>query len=178
MYLTELLEVEQQKALHKDIVMKLSYRPNLKYLYYDDLKPSDTLKTLLPQKNSGVLILFVMHGTKSQVGHFCLLFRNEKSGLHFFDSYGMGLRKVIQVTHSAKRLEKLISGHDIHINKHRFQVMEKGQRAVNTCGRHCITRYNAAQLKPKEYENLMYHPSLDPDEIVTLMTMEMDLTQI
>ena len=83
MYLTELLEVEQQKALHKDIVMKLSYRPNLKYLYYDDLKPSDTLKTLLPQKNSGVLILFVMHGTKSQVGHFCLLFRNEKSGLQF-----------------------------------------------------------------------------------------------
>ena len=178
MYLEELLEAEQSKPLHKDLVMKLSYRKGLKYLYYDDLKPSDTLKTLLPQKNSGVLILFVMHGRESEVGHFCLLFRNQKSGLHFIDSYGMGLRKVIEITHSAKKLEKLIHGHNIHINKHRFQVMEKGQRAVNTCGRHCITRWNAAQLKPKDYENLMYHPSLDPDEIVTLMTMETDISKI
>ena len=178
MFLDELIKLEQQKPLHKDFVMKLSHRPNLKYLYYDDLKPNDTLKTLLPQKNSGVLMLFVMHGKKSEVGHFCLFFRHKRSGLHFFDSYGLGLRRVLQITGSASRLEKLIQGHDIHINKHKFQVMEKGYHAVNTCGRHCITRWNAAHLKPEEYENLMYHRALDPDEIVTLMTVEQDITDL
>ena len=178
MLLQDLIEKEQHVALDKDFVLKMSYRKNLKYLFYDDIKSSDTLKTLLPTQNSGVLILFALHGSKSKVGHFCLLFRNKRSGLHFFDSYGLGLLRIIDITGSDNKIVKMIKGHDIHINKHKFQVMEKGHQAVNTCGRHCITRWNCAHFHPNEYEDIMYHPSLDPDSIVTLLTLEQDFTKI
>ena len=176
MLLTELIEIEQAKPLDKDDVLKMSQRKNLRYLYYNDIKPSDTLHKLLPEPDSGLLILFVKEG--SEIGHFCLFFRNRRSGLHFFDSYGFGLKRVIDITGSSHKLQSLISGHDIHVNKHPYQKMHKGRIAVQTCARHCITRWNAAHLKPKEYEDLMYHPSLDPDDIVTLLTLEQDLVSL
>ena len=178
MKLQHLIEIEQQKPLEKDDVLKMSQRKNLRYLYYDDIKSSDTLKKLLPEPDSGLLILFVTHNQNSEVGHFCLFFRNKRSGMHFFDSYGFGLKRVLDITGSSNKIQKLISGHDIHINKIPFQKMHKGRAAINTCGRHCITRWNAAHLKPKEYEDLLYHPALDSDEIVTLLTLEQDLVSL
>lgn len=178
MQLQELLDIEQQKALDKDDVLKMSYRKNLRYLYYDDIKKTDTLKKLLPEASSGLLLLFVMHGGSSKIGHFCLLFRHPRSGTHVFDPYGMGLHKILDITGSNDKLERLIRGHDVHINKHKYQQMHKGDAAINTCGRHCITRWNCAQMKVSEYEDLMHHRGIDPDTIVTLMTLEQDLSKL
>ena len=178
MLLADLIEIEQQKPLDKDDVLKMSQRKNLRYLYYDDIKSNDTLHKLLPEPDSGLLILFVTHNQNSEVGHFCLFFRNKRSGIHFFDPYGFGLKKVLDITGSSNKIQNLMHGHDVHINKHAYQRMHKGRAAINTCGRHCITRWNAAHLKPKEYEDLMYHRSLDPDEIVTLLTLEQDLVSL
>ena len=178
MLLQDLIEIEQQKPLDKDDVLKMSQRKNLRYLYYDDIKSSDTLHKLLPEPDSGLLILFVTHKQNSEVGHFCLFFRNKRSGIHFFDSYGFGLKKVLDITGSSNKIQNLMHGHDVHINKHPYQRMHKGRAAINTCGRHCITRWNSSHLKPKEYEDLMYHRSLDSDEIVTLLTLEQDLVSL
>ena len=177
MLLQELLELELKKPMEKNDVMKLATRKGLKYMYYDDIKPSNTLKQLLPSPGSGLLILFVKHDA-SKVGHFCLLFKHPRSGLHFFDSYGFGLRKVLDITGSTHKLENLLKGTDVHINKIPYQQLEKGHEAVNTCGRHCITRWNCAQFKPKEYEDLMHHPSMDADTIVTMLTLESDLSKL
>lgn len=174
MTLHEFIDKELLIPLDKDRVLAMSTRPGLGYLYYDDLKKKTSLKQLLPKRNSGKLILFVKHDG-SEIGHFCLLFRHQRSGLHFFDPYGMGLRRVLEVTNSTTLLEQLLQGTEVHINKHAFQHMKDGKRAINTCGRHCITRWNACHLTPKEYESLMHHRALSPDEIVTLMTMERDL---
>ena len=176
MALQRFIDKQLSLPLDKDRVLAMSQRAGLKYLYYDDIKPHMTLKSLLPKPESGRLILFTKHDG-SQIGHFCLLFRNPRSGYHFFGSYGFGLHKVLEITGSSHKLEKLLRGHNIHINKHQFQHETKGQRAVNTCGRFCITRWNAAHLKPKEFEDLMHHRALSPDEIVTLMTMERDLVK-
>ena len=178
MLLTELIDFEQQKPLDYKDVMAMSQRKNLRYLYYDDIKPKDTLNKLLPEPDSGLLILFVGHGDHSKIGHFCMFFRNKRSGLHFFDPYGFGLKKVLEITGSSKKLESLMAGHEVHINKHAYQKLHKGPIAVQTCGRHCITRWNASHLKANEYENLMHHPSLDPDTIVTLLTLEQNLVDL
>ena len=103
MKLQHLIEIEQQKPLEKDDVLKMSQRKNLRYLYYDDIKSSDTLKKLLPEPDSGLLILFVTHNQNSEVGHFCLFFRNKRSGMHFFDSYGFGLKRVLDITGSSNK---------------------------------------------------------------------------
>ena len=60
MILRQFIEKERAKALDKNDVMAMSYRPGLKYLYYDDIG-NKTLKQLLPEKNSARLILFVDH---------------------------------------------------------------------------------------------------------------------
>lgn len=175
MLLRELIDIERGKALDTKDVLAMSYRKNLRYLYYDDIG-NKTLKDLLPSKDSGLLILFVDHrNPKKEVGHFVLLFRNQRSGLHFFDPLGLGLRNLLQITHSRTKLQQLLKGHKFHNNKIAYQSKEN---EVQTCGRHVITRWNAASLKAKEYEDLLHHPGLDPDEIVILMTMDRDLSKL
>jgi hypothetical protein len=175
MLLRKLIELERGKPLGVDDVMKMSYRKGLRYLDYDHIG-NKTLKQLLPTRNSGLLILFTDHRSGSKkIGHFCLLFRNERSGLTFWDPYGLGLRNVTKVTKSRKKLQELLKGHDFHNNKIAYQVREGD---VNTCGRHCATRWNAAQLHANEYEDLMHDPRLDSDHIVLLMTIEHDLTKL
>jgi hypothetical protein len=176
MILDDFIQKEQQVPLDKDDVMKLIYRPGARYFYYNDIRKTTTLKQLLPKRNSGCVILFV--SKNSEIGHFCLLFRHERSGLHFYDPYGFGLKKVIDLTGSDHKLQQLIRGKDIHINKHAFQKLKKGRVAINTCGRHIATRYNAAHMKPDEYEKFLYHRSMDPDEIVTMLTCEQDLSKL
>ncbi len=178
MTLHHFIDAELRIPLDKKRVMSMSTRPGLSYMYYDDLRQGATLKSMgLTGKGParGKLILFVKHNSQARIGHFCLLFRHPRSGVHFFDPYGLGLRKVLEVTHSSKLLEALLRGHDVHVNRHAFQQLTDGQRAINTCGRHCITRWNACHLTPREYESLMHHRALSADEIVTIMTIERDL---
>ena len=173
--LRKLIEKERAIPLDKDDVMKMSFRPGLKHLYYDDIG-NKTLKQLLPHPTSGRLILFVDHKhPKHKVGHFCLLFQHERSGLHMWDPYGLGLRVVTHMTGSKKKLEVLLQHTDVQINRHAFQERKND---VNTCGRHCITRWNCAQMTSKEYEDLMHDPRLDSEEIVVLLTLEQDLSKL
>jgi hypothetical protein len=176
MILDDFIDQEQRIPLDKDDVLKLIYRPGVRYFYYNDIGPRTTLKHLLPKPNSGCVILFVSE--KKEIGHFCLLFRHKRSGLHFFDPYGFGLKRVIDLTGSDHRLQQLIKGTDIKINKHAFQKMKKGRVAVNTCGRHVACRYNAAHMTSEEYERFLYHRSMDPDEIVTMLTCEQDISKL
>ncbi len=172
MLLRELIELERAKPLSADTVMKMSYRSGLVYLYYDAIGKK-TLKQLLPKEGSGVLILFVDHKTSRKIGHFCLLFRHK--GIHFFDPLGLGLAVVTHRTGSRDKLLKLLKGHHAHINKHKFQRLDTD---VNTCGRHCITRWNASHFTPKQYNQLMHYPGMQPDDIVVMMTLEKDISAI
>jgi hypothetical protein len=175
MILRHFIEKERGKALGKDDVMRMSYRKGLRYLYYDDIG-NKTLKELLPEKNSARLILFVDHKhPKRKIGHFCLLFRHERSGLHFWDPYGLGLRVVTHMTKSKKKLEKILERTDVQINKHQYQQRKND---VNTCGRHCITRWNCAQMKELEYERFVHDSRLNSEEIVILLTLEQDLSKL
>jgi hypothetical protein len=175
MFLRKLIELERQKPLDKDDVLAMAFRKGLKYLYYDDIGKR-SLKQLLPGKSSGLLILFTDHRhPKKKIGHFVLLFRNPRSGLTFFDPLGLGLRNLLHVTHSRAKLQELLKGHDFENNKIAYQSKAS---EVQTCGRHVICRWNAASLTAKEYEDLMHHPGLDPDEIVILMTMDRDFSKI
>ena len=65
MFLQEIIDLELQKAMDYRVIMKLSQRQGLKYLFYDDIKETDTLKSLLPKPVSGVLIMFVKHDQRN-----------------------------------------------------------------------------------------------------------------
>ena len=167
MYFRKFLEKERSKPLGPDEVLALCYRKNIKSMDYEDLAEKK-LSKLLPD-NSAILILFTDHSQpKKPIGHFCLLFKcNNK--IEFFDPLGLGLRNVTSITHSRKHLQKLLQGHDFHNNKIKYQRQEND---VQTCGRHCATRWNLAGFSPDKYNRFMYDKRLAADDIETFIIME------
>ena len=175
MYLRQLVEQEREKPMGAKEVLALAYRKGLRSMNYDELK-GKTLKALLPGEESGLLILFTDNShPDSPVGHFCLLFKTKRTGIIFFDPYGLGLQNVTRITKSRRNLQQLLERVDFHNNKVKYQKL---QDSVQTCGRWCVTRWNAGHLKPKEFERLMYDKRLRGDDIVVLMTMEQDLSKL
>ena len=174
MLLEQLIEAERAKPMGVKEVMTLSYRKNLKPVDYDDIG-GKTLKQLLPKPESGILIFFKDHRPGKDVGHFCLLYQTPRTGIVFFDPLGLGLRNVTEITKSRKHLQKLLQRHDFTNSRIKYQKLKD---SVQTCGRWCATRWNAAHLNSKEFERLLFHRGMQGDDIVVLMTMERDLTKL
>lgn len=96
--------------------------------------------------------------------------------VHHFDSYGFGPAAESKFSSNPGVSEGLLaefytlcqhSGYQVIANSVAYQQWSK---EVNTCGRHVITRLRFHYLTDAEYERLMKHQSLSPDEIVTMLT--------
>ena len=174
MLLRKIVRAAEVRPMDPSAVRKLGARPGLMYLEYEKTKPL-SLSQLLPKKISGCLILILDHRKNSNVGHFIMLMRHPKSGITFFDPYGYGIHRLLKMTQNEMHLEGKLRGlRFFHDNKVAFQ-----QRAddVETCGRHVITRWNAAGLNAKQYKQMMVLPGMSPDEIVTMLTLGADLAK-
>ena len=172
--LRHLIEVEKKKPLGASEAKAMSFRKNLRSIEYDKLKPTTTLKQLLPEPTSGMLILMMDHRKKnSEIGHWVLLFRSPEAGVEFFDPLGYGYRTIVRMSKNPDKLQKILRKADAYVSKQDFQRRQHAQ----TCARHCVTRYNCANLKPKDYAAMMHDPRLSPDDIVIMLTMSQDLTK-
>ena len=174
--LIDFVRYERSLPLGFDEVKALVSRPGLTYKTYDSIvRQRATLKSLLPKKNCGVLILFEdQHHTNRDIGHFCLLFKNARTGLHFFDPLGLGLGTVARLTGNSAYLLKLFRGNHVKQNNTKFQTLAKD---VQACGRHCAVRYNLASFSEKEYADAISLGPLKYDDVVTLLTLERDLVK-
>ena len=162
------------KPLGAKDALALSYRRGLRTMNYDHMHAGMSLHKLLPATTSGLLILMMDKRNKeSNVGHWMLLFRSPECGVVAFDSYGKGFQSIIKISHNPNKLQKILSKADTYVNKHPYQNKEHAE----TCARHCVTRYNCAHLKPREYAALMHDPRMSADEIVTMLTLSQDLTK-
>ena len=171
--LRHLIQKEKQKPIDENKMLSMSHRKGLRVMDYDKLSPGTSLQTLLPGKTSGVILFFLDHRGKSQIGHWVLLFRSPEAGIVFFEPYGMGYRSLLKITKNPDKLQKILSKTDAYVSKQPFQKRERAE----TCGRHCVTRWNCAHLGNKEYSALMSDPRMNPDEVVTMLTLSQDLTQ-
>ena len=174
MLLRDLMSAVESDPMDVEHVKKLSQRKGLKYLEYKDVV-GKSLKQLLPGRNSGLLILIMDNRKNSNVGHFVLLMRHPRSGVSFFDPYGFGIHQLLRMTKNSPHLGNLLNASRAHDNRIAYQ---KRTHDIQTCGRHVITRWNAASLKAKEYSDLMHLPGFTADEIVTLLTLESDLSHL
>ena len=172
--LTDFVKYERGLPLDMDQVKKLVTRKGLRYKTYDEIvKQRMTLKSLLPTTESGVLILFEDHSHANRdIGHFCLLFRNKRTGVHFFDPLGLGLGTVARLTGNSAYLLNLFRGTHVTHNQTKFQSLAKD---VQACGRHCAVRYNLASFTEREYADALTLGPLKYDDVVTLLTLEGDL---
>ena len=91
-----------------------------------------------------------------------------------FDPLGLGLRAVDKLTHSSNTLFKLLSKAHVTQNTTKFQQLESD---VQSCGRHCATRWNLCHFKPDEYRRALSLRTLSYDDTVTMLTISRDLTK-
>ena len=175
MLLKKVVRLLRAKALGDDEVLAMASRHGLKSMDYEKVARSN-LSRILNKPTSGVLLFFTDHSKPNKpIGHFCLLYRTPQTGIVFFDPLGNSLHGVLRITHNKNGLLKKLAGVEISQNKVQYQQQSK---EVQTCGRHCVTRWNAATLSAKEYAGLMHLPGLTPDDIVTLLTLEGDLPKL
>ena len=172
--LRHLIDKERQIPIDEHKMMAMSHRKGLRVMSYDDLKVGTRLETLLPGKTSGVILFFLDHHKKTKIGHWVLLFRSPEAGVVFFEPLGLAYRGLLKFTKNADKLQKILSRSDAHVSKHPYQRREHAE----TCGRHCITRWNCGHMTSKDYMALMQDPRLLPDEVVVLLTLSQDLTNL
>ena len=175
MLLRQLVRFLRATPLDDTDVLKMASRNGLKSMDYEKVARGN-LRQILNKPISGVLLFFTDHSKPNKpIGHFCLLYKTPQTGVNFFDPLGNSLHKILQMTQNKRGLLRKLSGMNVKENKIQYQRQSDD---VQTCGRHCVCRYNAAVLNENEYKGLMHLPGLTPDDIVTILTLEDQLPEL
>ena len=178
MLLKKLVRTLRSVALEDKQVLQMAMRNGLQSIDYEKIIKMKSLRQVLPKPTSGVLIFFTDHAKPNKpIGHFCLLFRTPRTGVVFFDPLGHSLHGILNITHNRNKLLTMLNSLSSGFHENRIPY-QRQSKEVQTCGRHCITRWNAATLKPKEYSSLMHLPGMSADDVVTLLTLESDLPKL
>ncbi len=147
-------------------------------LYPDLIKYSSIDEVLGP--NGMCVLLFE---AKKNYGHWCCLWKLDENTVSFFNSYGGfpddSLKFIPE--HFAEisnqnypylsiLLDK--SPYELTYNERQYQKKGKG---INTCGRHCSVRLICRHMDDDQYNEFIKfftkRYSINPDELVTLLTM-------
>ena len=171
MKLQKFIEHERKLPLSRERIQKMVFRKNLRYKEYGDLKHSDRLRQLLPEKISGLLILYD-NAQNPDIGHYVLLYRTG-GNYHYFDPTGIGLRRMTRITGNNSVLVEILAGEDVSFNSVKYQ---KVRGDIQTCGRHVACRYNFCEFNKNDYHALMRYRGIPYDDLVTLLTLPNDLS--
>ena len=143
------------------------------FLTYPELAEKKTLDQVLGPHD----MCIILYLTKENYGHYCCLFRIGNI-VTFADSYGGVIDSQLKKIPSHFREEsnqvrshlcRLLynSGHEVHYNDKQLQKLNKD---ISTCGRHCLTRLWLRHLDCDDY--IKFFKGLNPDILVTLFTWE------
>jgi len=166
------IEIERAKPItDKEIHQLVVHKSKLKVRDYGTLSTSDTLPSLCPGIGHGCVLFWL--NKKKEVGHFNLLLRHGKNEYEFFDSYGKTIHEIAANTShdGGKRLLRLFPGHKVLQGRHKFQTEST---SVNTCGRYCAFRFNCSTLNYRAFINLLSYRGIHPDDLITLLTINVD----
>jgi hypothetical protein len=136
------------------------------------------LPAMLLREFTGKLPAIILYEFEPYSGHWSLLFNTiDEQGqktCEFFDSYGLMPDQVLKVVHKeynphvVKWLLK--NAKNIAYNDHKYQASGGD---VQTCGRHCVNRYNYRHFSSDQYYSKMKNAKkvtgLSYDEIVCLL---------
>jgi hypothetical protein len=160
-----------------DVAIRDALNDDVEIVLYTDLEKVKKITDLFTKTNN-IVLLFPVDSRNS--GHYvALLYYPDMNAMSVFDPYGMSifediqyatyLRKVDQRTRES--LPRLIqeSGLRVNINKIPFQELDDD---IQTCAHHVVARILFRDIyHHSEYKKFMKYKSLNPDEIVTLMSL-------
>lgn len=130
-----------------------------------------TLDQLFDGHDCLAILFNVIHGnTRSAIGHWCLLLKKQKRRkMQFFDSLGLGLKKIYGITHEKPLLKKVLSGHVWEDSSVKLQTMGTDFRE---CGAYCAVRAKFHKMTNKQFVHMIKsHNFAKPDETAVLLTL-------
>jgi hypothetical protein len=150
--------------------IKAFFNGDINLILYPDIKDIKNIQQLLGKYNRCVILYL----TSQNYGHWCCIFLDNNSELHFFDSYGIMPDCELKFIDNDERTElnqkvpylsKLIikSGYITNYNNYKFQ---KEDPNITSCGYHCIMRLCFSDLTDEQYKDLIYSFGSDADKTV------------
>jgi hypothetical protein len=165
--------IDHERAVPLDAgrLRSMVMRKGLKFMEFQNFKGS-TVASLLGGHHGAVVLL---HRDGGNIGHY-VLFARGPQGLLYFDSYGLSpdhLCAILGFSQSdTHRFLRIVSQCGDH---HRVRLQAR-QSDTNTCGRYAVCRFNFLWATTAQFAAMMRHPSLHPDDVVTLLTLSADLS--
>lgn len=175
-------ELEKISLSSNDMLNFIDGRANL--VMYPDIKNYKNIDELLGPYGA-CIILYLTKEDVGLYGHWCCIFKQDKNTIHFFDPYGdpvdsaldydmpdyFRLKYGLYIPLLSYLLYNAYDKYDIRYNEFPFQ---EEKRNVNSCGRHCLIRILLRDLDEYQYEDFMKSTKYNPDELVTLLTQDID----
>ena len=133
------------------------------------LGPRPTLKDIFKGKKMAAILLHILQG-KSKIGHWVLLINKRGSQkISFFDSLGLGLYKLYQLTHEQPKLLHALNGHAWENSKSQLQRFGESYRE---CGSQVAVRGKFYRLSNAAYVKLIKSwNKTTPDQTAVLLTL-------
>lgn len=139
-------------------------------IIYEDLINYDNIIDAMGEHNR----LIVLYNLKGGIGHFVSLFRIDNV-IYFYNSYGLKPDAEIDMfVHPLPILTNMLLQSKFIVKTNIYKHQEFKEH-INTCGRHAVIRCLKNDMDHNEYNDWLKSMKMKPDELVSLMTISVNL---
>lgn len=163
--------IERQPFSSQEIMHLIDGKANL--VTYPEIANYRSIDELLGKYGACVILYVTKSGKNETFGHWTCLFKIGSETLEFFDPYAYYPDSELEFSHPRypPYLTALIMASPYDVIYNTYELQNRKNKSMSTCGRHCGMRLNFRQLPLKPYARMMSSvKGLDPDDVVTLMT--------
>lgn len=164
--------VERQPFSAQELLQLVDNKSNL--VIYPELANYRSIDELLGKYGACIILYVTKSGPSETYGHWTCIFRVNKYTLEFFDPYAYYPDSQLKFTDKKYPpfLTELIMSSSYNVIYNIYELQDRKNKSMSTCGRHCGMRLNFRVLPIKQYAKMMLSVTkgLDPDDLVTLMT--------
>lgn len=162
------------KSFSGDDIYRLCDK-KVRVMKYRDLKDFDNLSDAMGRYGA----LIILYETRENYGHWCAVFRVDRSTLEYFDPYGMLFDDELDhIPDNFKRLSgqlpylsKLIAASRYKTVVYNMEPLQKLKKDTNTCGRWCGLRVCLRDVPLKQFIALFKKQKFPPDWYATALTL-------
>jgi hypothetical protein len=151
-----------------------------KILRYPELKSLNNIDDAFDSLGRAMILYLT---EDANTGHWVCMLKRGGNVIEYFDSYGgykpdderkwLSPQQLQQLGQDEPILTKMLHGYTVKSNPYKLQAESSRGEAVNTCGRHCVTRLMLGHLPINKYAELIKSSGINPDDFVTTFTYQM-----
>lgn len=150
-----------------------------KIFRYPELKGMSSIEDAF-DKYGRAMMLYLTEDANT--GHWVCMLKHGNV-IEYFDPYGgykpdderkwLSPQKLEELGEDEPVLTHMLKNYKVRSNPYKLQAESERGKAINTCGRHCVTRLMLGHLPIDKYAALIKSSGVSPDDFVTSFTYQM-----